>query len=304
MPPMLLYAALLVTIFSLIALIGSTVLFRETDEEQRVSHVLSPQQAAATVGDRTPGYGGVRSRAFNVAGFLRSRFGSAESGSLKKRLEQAGIRTRTTADVLFVAQIALPITGIVIGSFISGNKLFWIASLAVAGYMAPDMWLTRKVSQRKRKIRRSLPDAVDLLVTCVGAGLGLDQALMRVGDELAISYPELSEEFTIVNLEQRAGKPRLEAWEALAKRTQVEEFVSFTSMLTQTDRFGTPIIKSLTRYSEDLRTKRRQHAEEAAVKTKVKIIFPLVLCIFPCIFIVLLAPAILTLFTGLSTLGK
>jgi tight adherence protein C len=106
-----------------------------------------------------------------------------------------------------------------------------------------------------------------------------------------------------VNLEQRAGKPRLEAWQALADRTEVEEFQSFVSMLTQTDRFGTPIIKTLSRFAEDLRTQRRQRAEEAAAKTKIKIIFPLVLCIFPCIFIVLLAPAVLSIMNGLSNMG-
>jgi tight adherence protein C len=103
-----------------------------------------------------------------------------------------------------------------------------------------------------------------------------------------------------VNLEQRAGRPRLEAWKNLADRSEIEEFTSFVSMLTQTDRFGTPIIRALSRFSEDIRSKRRQRAEEAAAKTKIKIIFPLVLCIFPCIFIVLLAPALLSISSGLG----
>jgi len=104
----------------------------------------------------------------------------------------------------------------------------------------------------------------------------MDQALLRVGQELAVSYPDINEEFTQVNLEQRAGKPRLDAWQSLATRTKIEDFSAFVSMLTQSDRFGTPILKALARFSEDLRTKRRQHAEEAAAKTKIKIIFPLV----------------------------
>lgn len=301
MPPIFFYLALLVTIFSALALLGFLFFFRQTAEEQRVSTVLSRTQAT-TMGDRMPGHD-VRSRAFGLAHFLRSHIGFAESSTFKKRLEQAGIRKRSTADVLFLSQLCLPLLGLFAGSFISSNRFFWITALTVGGYMAPDIWLTRQMKKRKRNIRRSLPDAIDLLVICVGAGLGLDQAILRVGDELIVSYPELSEEFTLVNLEQRAGKPRLEAWQSLAERTKVEEFVSFSSMLAQTDRFGTPIIKSLTRYSEDLRLKRRQHAEEAAAKTKIKIIFPLVICIFPCIFIVLLAPAILTLLTGLKGLG-
>jgi tight adherence protein C len=166
------------------------------------------------------------------------------------------------------------------------------------------MWLKRKTANRRNRIRKSLPDALDLMVICVDAGLGLDQALLRIGDELAVSHPDISEEFIQVNLEQRAGRPRLEAWKNLADRSEIEEFTSFVSMLTQTDRFGTPIIRALSRFSEDIRMKRRQRAEEQAAKTKIKIIFPLVLCIFPCIFIVLLAPALLNIATGLGGLGQ
>jgi len=137
-------------------------------------------------------------------------------------------------------------------------------------------------------------------VICVDAGLGLDQALLRIGEELSASHPDIAEEFVQVNLEQRAGRPRLEAWKNLADRSEIEEFTSFVSMLSQTDRFGTPIIRALSRFSEDIRSKRRQRAEEAAAKTKIKIIFPLVLCIFPCIFIVLLAPALLSISSGLG----
>jgi len=171
------------------------------------------------------------------------------------------------------------------------------------GYLLPDMWLTRMIKRRSARIRKSIPDAVDLLAICVEAGLGMDQALLRVGDEIALSHPDINEEFTQVNLEQRAGTQRLEAWQNLALRTQMDEFKSFVSMLTQSDRFGTPILKALNRFSEDLRTKRRQAAEEAAAKTKIKIIFPLVLFIFPCIFIVLLAPAIMSIATGLKGMG-
>jgi tight adherence protein C len=173
-------------------------------------------------------------------------------------------------------------------------------ALGGVGYLTPDLWLKRKTSSRRNRIRKSLPDALDLMVICVDAGLGLDQALIRIGQELGTSHPDIAEEFTQVNLEQRAGRPRLEAWKNLADRSEIEEFTSFVSMLTQTDRFGTPIIRALSRFSEDIRMKRRQRAEEAAAKTKIKIIFPLVLCIFPCIFIVLLAPALLSIVGGLG----
>ncbi len=117
--------------------------------------------------------------------------------------------------------------------------------------------------------------------------------------KLHVSYPELNEEFNQINLEQRAGKPRLDAWQSMADRTKIEEFAALVTMLQQTDRFGTPIVRALSRYSEEIRQARRHLAEEAAAKTKVKILFPLVFFIFPCLFIVLLAPAVITLTTSL-----
>jgi tight adherence protein C len=231
---------------------------------------------------------------------LRGRLGMGENTKLKERLFNAGLREPGTYDLFFAAQCALPLLGAVLGSFRPENTVFWIFVGVIAGYMAPDFWLTRQTSKRKKTIRRSMPDAIDLMVICVDAGLGLDQALLRIGEELATSHKEINEEFTQVHLEQRAGKMRLEAWQSLAARTQIEEFNAFVSMLVQSDRFGTPIIKALSRFSEELRMRRRQHAEEQAAKTKIKIIFPLVLFIFPCIFIVLLAPAMLSIMGGLK----
>jgi len=194
--------------------------------------------------------------------------------------------------------------GVALGSLMPSNVLLWVLIFGIAGYLVPDIWLKRKIASRRNRIRRSLPDALDLMVICVDAGLGLDQALMRIGEELDLSHPDISEEFAQVNREQRAGRPRLEAWQNLADRTEIEEFTSFVSMLTQTDRFGTPIIRALSRFSEDIRLKRRQHAEEAAAKTKIKIIFPLVFCIFPSLFIVLLAPALISISSGLGAMHK
>jgi tight adherence protein C len=214
------------------------------------------------------------------------------------------MRDPGTPDFFFTAQLVTPVVLGFAGSFINDNTLFWVLALAVVGYMVPDFWLTMRTNKRKMRIRRSMPDAMDLLVICVDAGLGLDQALLRVGSELGVSHPDISEEFAQVNLGQRAGQARLAAWQALADRTKIEEFQQFVSMLSQTDRFGTPISKALSRFSDELRLRRRQHAEEMATKTKIKIIFPLVLCIFPCIFIVLLAPAILLVSDGLKGLAK
>jgi tight adherence protein C len=145
--------------------------------------------------------------------------------------------------------------------------------------------------KRQHKIQLGLADALDLMVVSVEAGLGLDQAILRVGDELAFAHPDLSSELKLVNIELRAGKARTDALRNLADRTGLDDLVSLTTMLIQTDKFGTSVAQSLRVFSETLRTKRRQRAEEAAAKTGVKMVFPLVLCIFPAIWVVTIGPA-------------
>jgi tight adherence protein C len=295
-----LYLAITFTIFLAIALLSAPVVLRPSPEAQRILEVVTSNRA-----DRRT----IRGKELITDGILkagrdlRARLGMAENVKLKKRLLEAGLRDKSTLDIFFAVQLACPLLGCFAGSFIPDNTAFWVFALAVVGYMAPDFWLTKKTSKRRHVIRRSIPDCLDLLVICVDAGLGLDQALIRVSSELSVSHPEINEELNQVNLEQRAGKPRLEAWQGVAERTQIEEFKAFVSMLVQTDKFGTPILKALSQFSEEIRMKRRQHAEEAAAKTKIKIIFPLVLCIFPCVFIVLLAPAILSIMTGFKAMG-
>jgi tight adherence protein C len=193
------------------------------------------------------------------------------------------------------SRIIGPVFGLVCGSLIRGNTVFWALSLGAVFYLVPDIWLKLRIRRRRERIRKSLPDALDLLVICVEAGLGLDQAMQRVGEEMVIGHPDIHQEFLQVNFEQLAGKPRLEAWKSAADRTQIEEFALFVSMLSQADRFGTPIVRALSRFGDEIRSKRRQRAEEMAAKSKIKILFPLVLFIFPCIFIVLLAPAVLNI---------
>jgi tight adherence protein C len=153
------------------------------------------------------------------------------------------------------------------------------------------MVLARMAKRRQHRLRMSLADALDLLVVSVEAGLGLDQAMLRVGDELEFAYPDLSDELRLVNLELRAGKGRVDALRNLGERTGVDDLVSLCTMLIQTDKFGTSVAQSLRVHSETLRTKRRQRAEEAAAKTGVKMVFPLVCCIFPAILVVTIGPA-------------
>ena len=174
------------------------------------------------------------------------------------------------------------------------RRLQALADRRVAGIHAlgwHHMVLARKAKRRQHRIRLGLPDALDLLVVSVEAGLGLDQAIQRVGAELAFAHPDLCDELRLINLELRAGKARADALHNLAERTGVDDIASLVAMLVQTDKFGTSVAQSLRVHSETVRTKRRQRAEEAAAKTGVKMVFPLVFCIFPAIWVVTIGPA-------------
>jgi tight adherence protein C len=165
--------------------------------------------------------------------------------------------------------------------------------LGLLAYMLPGFWLSRQVTLRQKQIRNGLPDALDLLIVCVEAGMGLDQAIAKAADELLVSHPALSEELTIITTEIRAGKPRMEAFKNFAERTKVDDVRQLVSMLVQTDRFGTSIAQALRTQAEVSRTKRRQRAEERAAKLGVKLVFPLVFCLFPAMYVVTLGPAVI-----------
>lgn len=167
---------------------------------------------------------------------------------------------------------------------------------AVLGFYLPDIWLNRKGEERRQKILQSLPDALDLLVICVEAGMGLDGAINKVAQELSIGSPELSDEFQLMNLELRAGKQRTHALKNLALRTNLDEINSLTTLLVQTDRFGTSMADALRVYSESYRTQRYQRAEEMAAKLPVKMLIPLMFCIFPSLFLVILGPAVINIY--------
>ena len=232
----------------------------------------------------------------NVIAPVRRALGITESGDAARRLALAGYRDPQAAEVFYATKLLAPVLAAVVAGFvIRQDVFFWFVILGAVGFMVPDLWLTMAVSRRRERVRLSLPDALDLLVICMEAGLGLDQAMIRVGRELAISNPDISDELSIINMEQRAGKPRLEAWRNMADRTDLEVVRSFVSMLVQTERFGTPISRSLATFADSLRLKRRQLAEELAAKTTIKMIFPLALFIFPSMFIVLLAPAVISI---------
>lgn len=217
----------------------------------------------------------------------------SEMGKLQRRLVAAGYRRNEAIAIFFGIRIgvALLMFALFATPLLMRPSLMLALGACGMGYVLPGMVLARKAKRRQHVIRLGLPDALDLLVVSVEAGLGLDQAIQRVGDELAFAHRDLSEELSLVNLELRAGKPRSEALRNLGERTDVDDVMSLVTMLVQTDKFGTSVAQSLRVHSETLRTKRRQRAEEAAAKTGVKMVFPLVFCIFPAIWVVTIGPA-------------
>jgi tight adherence protein C len=300
MEVVLLFAAAF-TVFCMCGVLMAPVLLRPDAEARRVHTVVAterPDRRNITQKEQ------LEEGVLMLSRGVRERLGVSLNTGLQTRLTVAGIRSSSAPDIFFAAQCLLPLLGALLASFIDGNTWFWIFAFAMASYVSPNFWLTEKIRRRKEKIRRGLPDTIDLLVICVDAGLGMDQALLRVSKELAMSHPDMQDELMRVQLEQQAGRPRMEAWEHLSERVKLNEITSFVSMLNQTERFGTPIVRALSRFAADLRLKRKQLAEEAAAKTKIKIVFPLVFCIFPCLFIVLLAPALLSIASSLSGVAK
>ena len=227
-----------------------------------------------------------------------------ELSVVQKRLVRAGFRQPAAINIFYASKVMVPLAltllATVTGAYEFGALFVYGLSVGL-GFLVPDFWLGSKISQRKRKIRLGLPEALDMMVVCTEAGLGLDQAIFRVSSELKISQPEIHDELTLLNLEMKAGRPRDEALRNLADRTDLDTMRALVTTLVQADTFGTSIAKTLRVYSDTLRTTRRQQAEEQAAKTTVKLIFPLLFFIFPSVFVVALGPAAIKLWEGLST---
>ena len=229
---------------------------------------------------------------------------------IAEMLIRAGYRKNSAPAIYWGTRIAaaggLAVAGLAMGQAWGANlpvTLMIVAELAAVGYVVPMLLLKQKVRRRQHEIVITLPDALDLLVVCVEAGLGLNQAFVRVADEIRPLSETMGEELHLLNLEIRAGHARDRALRNLFDRTGVEDVRALATMLIQADRFGTSIANALRVHSETLRDKRRQRAEEAAAKTTIKIIFPLVLCIFPAMFVVLVGPGMIQIaeaFMGIS----
>ena len=219
-----------------------------------------------------------------------------EMNRLRRQLTAAGYRKPSAVAIYGIATILTPIVlaGLAfLAVGMRGSAILLIGFALVIGYMLPGIFLARQISRRQLQIQNGLPDALDLLIICVEAGSGLDQAIVKVASELELSYPALSEELRLINIEVRAGKPRIEAFKNFASRTKVPDVRSLVAMLVQTDKFGTSIAQALRTHAETARTKRRQRAEERAAKVGVKLVFPLVLFLFPALYVVILGPAVI-----------
>jgi tight adherence protein C len=286
----LMLAALAILVFGISASFFLALLLRPPKEAQRaIEIVVGVNRDKRPVLRRERFLDGLLSLVQGV----RTRLHLAPSKRAIDRLAAAGYRNASAVEYYLAAQVFFPLVCGWCGGLVKSNALFWGLICGIAGFFTPELWLAWRIRRRRNRIRRSLPDTIDLLVICVDAGLGLDQAVLRVSEELAHSHPELQEELHRLRLEQKAGCPRLESWQNLAARVKLQELTSLVGLFVQAERSGTQITKALSSFADDLRLRQRQRIEEVVAETKIKIIFPLVFFIFPCLFIVLLGPALL-----------
>lgn len=251
--------------------------------------------------------GTIQNRFLNFFGLLGKRVGpakSAELSSIRLNFLRAGIRRENAPAIFwgikFFLAISFPacllLVRIMRFQLMSISMTFVLCTfLALLGFYLPDVWLRIKIARRREKILLGLPDALDLMVVCVEAGLGVDAAINRVAGEIKLSNKVLSDELKLLTLELRAGKLRRDALRNLALRMDLEDVNSLVTLLIQADRFGTSVAQALRVYSDALRTKRYQRAEEIAAKLPVKLVFPLILFIFPALFITILGPPLIRL---------
>jgi tight adherence protein C len=278
-----------------------------TERLKRMNEKGVPDAAATAIAEESP----ATEFAERIAGPLNRLLppSAAEARKLQKQLMHAGFRGHN-APVIYRAIQLLSLTGfpglVALGCAMMGrppgSALLWILFAFVLGFVLPRYLLGRMVRNRQLRIRWGLADALDLMVVSIEAGLGLNAAMIRVSEELRDVHPDICLEFELANLEIRVGREREEALRNLAERTGVDDLRSLVAMLIQADKFGTSIARAVRVFSDSLRTKRRQRAEQAAQKAAVKLLFPLACFLFPTLFIVILGPAILSLMDNLGNL--
>ena len=288
-----------------IGLIAYSLFPRRGSERDTVKRRLSGQQAAETVTDikekaHRSATEQLMRRATPVLSRLIMPSSDGKQSSLRIKLMGAGHRHPQAQTVFLGSKTVLGVLGLILTLLIALSTRMPLTSLlglaafgAGAGFMLPNLWLMLAISGRQQRLRHGLPDTLDLLVVSVESGLGLDAALKRVGEEMALVHEDLSEELRIATMEAQMGIPRAEALENMAQRCGIEELRTLVSVIVQAEKFGTSIAKALRNQADSIRTKRRQLAEERAQKTAVKLMLPLVLFIFPAMGVVLGGPAAL-----------
>ena len=296
------FAALFILVSS-----AGLLLFSGVPMLKRLDSVISPDLSGSILGrfvtkHKTTSVGAL------VEPFEKVVPRSAEEVSvITRRMVRAGYRKDAQVRIFYGAKVLVPLALCLLVVVTHADQVFsWFAYvLAVGlGFMVPDFWLGNRIKARQLKIKLGLPDALDLIVVCIEAGLSLDKATLRTADELHLSQPAISDELRLVNLEQRAGRARTDAWRSFADRVDVDSVRSMVAVFVQADQFGTSISKALRVHSDTLRVQRRQQAEEQAAKTTVKLVFPLVFFIFPSIFLVTLGPAMIAIMEGFANLGN
>jgi len=289
----------LVAGFFAVALIAgygvSSLLASLSPERRRLRQLATPGGSAEGFESNLALVDSIDSRFKSLPGVPKS---PKEMGRLRRRLAMAGYTSPTAVVLYALANLVSPVLLGLVATATVGVRSGWLLVLfaAAVGYLLPGLLLARKIERRKREIREGLPDALDLFIVCVEAGSGLDQAIIKASDELGLSYPSLAYELRLITTEIRAGKPRVEAFKNFAARTKVDDVQSLVALLVQTDKFGTSLAQALRTHADTSRTKRRQNAEERAGKLGVKLVFPLVLFLFPALYVVILGPAVITFF--------
>jgi tight adherence protein C len=282
-----------VTVFVTVALLGGTALSsllrRHASDRKRLRGLARPQHEGTW---REPL--GLTNEPNVVAERICRIMPRSEKrmGEMRQRLVCAGYRSTSAPAMYAASQIISAFTVGILMLLVTGVLPVSLLSM-VAGFGLPGVWLSYQIRRRGRVIRNGLADVIDLLIVCLESGCSLDQAILKSSEELALAYKPLGDELALLANEIRAGKPRTEAFTRLSERTRVDEVRSLVAMLVQTDRYGTSIGQALRVHADVFRTRRRQYAEERAAKANVKLVFPLVLCLFPAFYILTLGPAIL-----------
>ena len=288
------YGFIFLVIFVLIASAGLLLFYREA-MLKRLSTVVTPHGRDGSLRNT------IQQTGFSLGGIVGNfermlPKSQADVSIVQQRLIRAGYRDDAALKFFYGAKVIVPIALcllVLATGLAHSNSFFVYAVVAGLGYLVPDFWLGRSITSRQASIRLGLPDVLDMLVICIEAGLSVDQATTRTAEELRLGQPAISDELGLVVLEQRAGRARSEAWKQFADRTGVDSVRNLVTVLVQSELLGTSVARTLRVHADTLRTQRRQRVEEQAAKTTIKLIFPLVLFIFPSLFLVTLGPAVI-----------